>query len=369
MSTKAFATPRPRGYDAVCDFANLYAAHTRARRGKMHKREVVEFELSLAQNLVRLREELLSQTYDLAGYYHFVVTDPKRRDVHALHYRDRVVQHALCDEVLAPVLEPRLIYDNAAGRAGKGTHFALGRLTGFLRDFHRRHGADGYVLKFDVRSYYASIDHGILLGLFDGYFAYDERVGWLLRRIVRSYETAPGKGIPLGNQASTWFAIAYLDGLDRLVKERQRLKYYSRYMDDGVAVHQSREYLRECLGQMRGYLADERALELNQKTQIVPLSQGVDYLGFHLYLTRTGKVVRRLRTSNKRRMRAKLKRYRHACRVGKVDAEDVRRSVQSYRAHLAHGDCWKLERNLLSHLSLSSSTKGELDWDREHPLG
>ena len=130
MSTKAFATPRPRGYDAVCDFANLYAAHTRACRGKMHKREVVEFELSLAQNLVRLREELLSQTYDLAGYYHFVVTDPKRRDVHALHYRDRVVQHALCDEVLAPVLEPRLIYDNAAGRAGKGTHFALGRLTG-----------------------------------------------------------------------------------------------------------------------------------------------------------------------------------------------------------------------------------------------
>lgn len=353
MKKVPLATQRECGYNAVCDFNNLCAAHVRARRGKMHKREAIEFELSLSQNLARLREELMRQTYGIAGYTHFVVTDPKRRDVYALHYRDRVVQHALCDEVLAPVLEPRLIYDNAASRKGKGTHFALDRLSGFLRDFHRAHGTGGYILKFDVRSYYRSIDHAILKRLFDEYFYYDPRVRWLIGRIIDSFADAPGKGIPLGNQASSWFAISYLDGLDRLVKERQRLKRYSRYMDDGVVIHEDRDYLRQCLAQMRDYLRDDRALEFNQKTQIVPLAQGVDYLGFHLYVTDTGKVVRRLRASNKRRMKAKLKRYRHAYREGKIGCEEVGRSVRSYMAHLDQGDCRLLGQNLLGHLVLS----------------
>ena len=359
--------PAKPGYETLCDFQALYAAHTKARRSKMRKREVIDFELDLGANLARLRAELLSQTYRIGGYAHFVVSDPKRRDVHAPRYRDRVVQHALCAQVLAPVLEPRLVYDNAAARVGKGTHFALDRLAGFMREHYRRHGTQGYLLKFDVRHYYASIDHAILRRLFDGYLAHDERLRWLVGLIIDSYEEAPGKGIPLGNQASSWFAVSYLDGLDRLIKERLRLKHYTRYMDDGVVVHSDRDHLRDCLAQMRAYLDCERALTFNEKTQIVPLSQGVDYLGFHLYLSETGKVVRRLRASNKRSTKRKLKRFRHAYRVGKISAEDVAESVQSYRAHLAHGDCWRLERTLLSHLTLSRSTQAELAWDREHP--
>ena len=356
------------GYTAVCDFANLYEAHRKARRGKMHKREVVEFELSLAENLLRLREELLSRTYDIAGYYRFVVTDPKRRDVHALRYRDRVVQHALCDNVLEPVLDPRLIYDNAASRRGKGTHFALDRLEGFLREHYREHGTEGYILKFDVRKYYSSISHRILKELFESYFHYDPRVCWLVGRIIDSYSDGAGRGIPLGNQASSWFAITYLDGLDRLVKEHLRVKRYTRYMDDGVLVHEDRDFLRHCLVMMRGYAYSERGLQFNEKTQIVPLSQGVDYLGFHLYLTDTGKVVRKLRASNKRRMKAKLKRYRHAYRVGKVSADAVNRSLTSYLAHLEHGDTWRLRQRLLGHLVLSNSTCEQREWDRNNPL-
>ena len=172
----------------------------------------------------------------------------------------------------------------------------------------------------------------------------------------------------MGNQASSWFAISYLDGLDRLIMERLRIKHYSRYMDDGVVVYPSRDHLRDCLERMHEYLSDERALELNQKTQVVSVAQAVDYLGFHLYLKKTNKVVRRLRTSNKRRVRHKLKRFRHAYRLGKVDAEDMWRGVQSYRAHLAHGDCWYLQQNLLGHLALSKSTRDELEWDVAHPL-
>jgi hypothetical protein len=107
---------------------------------------------------------------------------------------------------------------------------------------------------------------------------------------------------------------------------------------------------------MRDYLASERGLELNQKTQIVPIRQGVDYLGSRLCLTDTGKVVRRLRASDKRRMKRRPKRFRHAFRTGKVDADDVTKSVRSHRAHLRHGNAWHLERRLLDHLALSRGT-------------
>ena len=350
MKRVPLETQQSCGHGAVCDFDNLYAAHVRARCGKMRRREVVEFELSLSQSLVRLREELLRQAYGIAGHAHFVVTDPKRRDVYAPRYRDRVVRHALRDEVLAPVLEPRLVYDYAASRRGKGTHFALDRLAGFLRDFYRSHGTGGCMLKFDVRSCYRSIDHAILKRLFDRCFYYDPRVRWLIGRVIDSFADAPGKGIPLGNQASSWFAISYLDGLDRLVKERQRLKRYSRYMDDGVAIHEDRDCLRQCLAQMRDCLRDERALELDQKTRIVPLSQGVDYLGFRLCVTDTGRVVRRLRTGNKRRVRRKLRRHGHAYREGKIGLEDASRSVRGYMAHLDQGDCRRPGQNLLGRL-------------------
>lgn len=175
----------------------------------------------------------------------------------------------------------------------------MGRLTGFLRDFHRHHGTSGYILKFDVRSYYRNIDHAILRRLFDRYFC--------------------------------------------------------------------KEYLRECLAQMRDYVWRERGLEFNQKTQIVPLSQGVDYLGFHFYLTDTGKVVRRLRTANKKRMKAKLKRYRGAYRAGTMSLEQIDMSVASYCAHLRYGHTWHLKENMLRHLVLSKSTREQLEWDKAHP--
>ena len=168
-----------------------------------------------------------------------------------------------------------------------------------------------------------------------------------------------GVGIPLGNQTSSWFASCYLDGLDRLIKERLQIKYYSRYMDDGVLIYRDKEYLKDCLSQMKRYITQERKLEFNEKTQIIPLSQGIDYLGFHFYLTDTGKVIRKLRSSNKGRMKRKLKRFRHAYREGKMDREAIERSLASYRGHLSHGNTWNLRKNLNSHLILSKETEEE----------
>ncbi|MCL2467576.1 MAG: reverse transcriptase domain-containing protein [Micrococcales bacterium] len=333
-------------YDIMCDFERLYHAHEAARRGKQNKRDVVAFEMNLAENLCHLRDELKHRTYHPRPYHRFVVLDPKRRDIEAPAYRDRVVQHCLCDEILRPALDPRLVYDNAACRIGKGTHFALDRVSRFLREHHRRHGAAGYILKFDVRHYFASIDHEILQERLRKVFRSPDLLA-LLGTIIQSSASVSGKGLALGNQASQWFALYYLDAVDRLVKEELRVRHYSRYMDDGVLIHPSRDYLKACLDR----IVEQAALlkiEMNDKTQIAPISQGIKYLGFHLYLTDSGMVVRKVNRSTAIRMRrclaAVAARYSH----GDANVYDVQQRVNSYVAHLSHGNTYALRRDILA---------------------
>ena len=140
----------------------IFKAHTVARRSKRTTREVIEFEMNLGENLTALSDSLKNRTYRMQDYYSFAIYDPKYRMIHALHYRDRVVQHCLCDEVLAPILDKKLIYDNSACRIGKGTHFAIGRVSKFLHDFYKKNGANGYFLKCDIRKFFDNIDHLVL---------------------------------------------------------------------------------------------------------------------------------------------------------------------------------------------------------------
>lgn len=346
-------------FEDVYRFQNLYQAHVKSRRGKRGRREVINFELDLGQQLCQLQWELRTGIYTPKPYKQFQIYDPKKRMIHALQYRDRIVQHSLCDNIIEPYTERHLIYDNAASRKGKGTHFAMNRLDGFLHSFYKAYGISGYFLKYDIHKFFDSIDHEILYRLYEKAFCQDTEICTLIRLFIDSYETAPGKGLPLGNQTSSWFALYYLDGLDRLIKEKLHIRYYTRYMDDGILLHPSRDYLRECLIKMQEYVGEKRKLEFNQKTQIIPISQGVNYLGFHFYMTDTGKVVRKLRTSNKKRMKRKIKRYRHAYRTGVMEMSDISRSMASYLGHLSHGDTYYLRKNILEHLVLSKQTEEE----------
>ena len=157
----------------------------------------------------------------------------------------------------------------------------------------------------------------------------------------------------MGNQSSQWFALYYLDGIDRIVKERYRVRCYTRYMDDLVLVHEDKVRLQACLAEMRRFAREQLKLEFNEKTQIFPISQGVDYLGWHFYLTDTGKVVRRLRTSSKRRFKRRLKAFKVKYRSGELEADAIWRSLASYRGHLAHGHTWHLKSKLLGDFVLT----------------
>lgn len=337
-------------FEKIWNYENLYNAHCAARKGNRLSKAVIEFEMNLAFNMTKLSDMIRNKTYKIGGYYVFQIFDPKQRTIHALNYCDRVVQHCICDEVLMPLIDKKLIYDNAACRQGKGTHFALNRVTHFLREHYKQYGDEGYFLKCDIRKFFDSIDHEILKFKLREIID-DEDLLWLLFEIVDSYEASPGKGLPLGNQTSQWFAVYYLDDFDRLIKNDLKIRYYSRYMDDCVMIHPDKEYLVSCRKKLTEYLRENHKLEFNEKTQTAPIRQGVQYLGFHFYLTETGKVIRKIRQATKYKYKRKLKSMRKQFREGKIGMEEINRITNSYNAHLKYGHTYHLRRHIMSKLS------------------
>ena len=332
---------QPSAFDRLWDFQNLYRAHRKARLSKRHKREVILFEKDLALNLTMLSRAIYDGSYRMSGYYNFFVYEPKKRNISALHYVDRVVQHCLCDDILAPELDKRLIYDNVACRIGKGLSFALKRLTGFLADYYRAYGNNGYFLRCDIRKYFDSVDHDILKAKLRKIIT-DERLLVFLENIIDSYETFPGKGLPMGNQTSQWFAIYYLDSFDRIIKERFRIKYYIRYMDDCVLIHHDKQFLLGVKQVMEDFLEKKLKLSFNEKTQIFPIRNGVDFLGFNFRLSDSGKVVRRLRPLVKRKFRRSISEIMKQYASGKISVREAIAPVISYNAHLKQGHTGRL---------------------------
>ncbi len=348
MNGEKNLSPPKSDYDKICDFDSLYRAHLQARKGKRHKQEVIQFEMKLAENLTKISTALKNRTYQMKGYYHFTIFEPKRREIYAGHYQDRVVLHCICDEVLNPVLWSRLIYDNVACQKNKGTHFAINRFTLFLREHYRKYGNSGYVLKCDVQKYFANIDQAILKKELAKVIK-DVDLQKLLSHYIDSYETPnrPGKGLPLGNQSSQTFAVFYLNRLDRVVKEELRVKYYVRYMDDWLLLHHDRQYLQHCLQRIKETVENDLKLTLNEKTQIFSLKEGIEFLGWRFYLTDTGKVIRKIKRQSKTRFKRRIRKLNADYEAGLITDEEVRSCKASYEGHLKHGNTYHLRNKVL----------------------
>ena len=333
-------------YDETFTFENLYQAHLKARACKRNKKDVILFELNLSENLWDLHDSLQDRSYNVSGYNHFVIYEPKRREIQALEYKDRIVQHTLCDLYLYPLLTSKFIYDNGGCQKGKGTDFALDRFSGFLREFYKKHGTDGYILKADIRHFFPSIDHKTLKYKLSRIID-DRDILNLTEKIIDSYNADTGKGVPMGNQTSQMFALYYLDGLDRLIKERMHIKFYVRYMDDCILVHEDKEYLKWCLRKMEECVEDELLLEFNSKTQIFPIKNGVDFLGFHFYMTDTGKVIRKVRQSTKKKYKKRMNKMRDDYNAGLIEYEDIQKVLPGFNGHLKRGHTYRLKKAVL----------------------
>lgn len=328
-------------FEKVSSYRNLYAAFKKSRRGKRDKEAVAKFEASLLEALQLLHVMLTEKTYKMSPYLTFEVYEPKRRVVMSAAFKDKVVQHSLCDNVLRERFSPTFIYDNYANQRGKGTHFGLDRIEAFMHRRYRRHGAEGWVLKCDIEKYFYSIRHDLLKEMVRRYIT-DTDTLWLIDMIIDSTENP---GIPLGNLTSQWFAVLFLSDLDHFIKEKLGIKAYGRYVDDFCLIHESKEYLQYCLVEITKKV-EEKGLRLNSKTNIFPLKNGIDFLGFHMYLTDTGKVIRKVRRKSKNNVRRKLILQKELVDSGVIDIKEVQSSYESWRGHAQKGNTYHLIRDM-----------------------
>lgn len=328
-------------FEKVYDFENLYKAYRKARLGKRWKDAAAKYEINALDATHFLSNLLKTQTYKPSEYKIFKVYEPKERVVMTNSYKDKVVQHSLCDNVLEPKLSKQFIYDNYASQKGKGTHFGLDRVVLFMRSYYRKNGLNGWILKCDITKYFYNIRHDILKQQVRKSIA-DEKCLWLIDMIIDSTD---GVGIPIGNQSSQLFALLYLSDLDHYIKEKLKIKYYGRYMDDFFLIHNDKEYLKYCLAEIKK-IVESLGLKLNPKTQIMPISQGLDFLGFHTYITSTGKVIKKIRRRSKNNVRRKLKKMKHLVDEGKITIETPVQSYESWRGHASHGNSYHLIRDM-----------------------
>ncbi len=268
---------------------NLRAASRAAARGKRRRPDVEAWLLREERELSQLQEELLAGSYQPGAYRFFTIREPKRREIAAAPFRDRVVHHALC-RLLAPVLDRRFIARSFSCQIGKGTTAARE----CCRQLTNRHR---YVLKCDVRKFFPNIDHGILLAKLAG-VSRCPGVAELVRRIVTSHRTGTGlpaetfagedfllaaerpRGLPIGNLTSQLWGNFYLDGLDHWLTEAERHGAYLRYTDDFLLFGDDKERLWELRAVIVAQLAGVRLRLGEPKSRLLATREGVPFCGF-----------------------------------------------------------------------------------------
>ena len=340
-------------FEKVIDFDNMYKAYRKSKCGKGFKKSSAKFNLMALDGINILIERLKNKTYRISPYHEFKVYEPKERIIQTTSFKDKVVQHSLCDNVILPKLQKIFIYDNCAGQVGKGTLFGLDRLSEQMKAFYKKYGFNGYILKCDISKFFYNISHSQLKDIVEYWFGYDKDICWLCNLFIDSTE---GKGIPLGNQINQGLALLYLDGMDKLIKCELGIEYYGRYMDDFYLIHPNKQYLKYCLQVLTEYL-ETLDLELNGKTQIFPFKNGVSYLGFHTYIIDNGKVIRKLKNENKRNAQKKYLKMARLVASGKLSQDKFNASYNAWKNHISHGNCYKLSKNIDS--KINSIINGE----------
>ena len=310
----------------------MLAAWKEFLNGKRGKDDVQEFELQLMSNILSLHSDLEDRTYHHSEYWAFKISDPKPRDIHKALVRDRLLHHAI-HRKLYPFFDNTFIFNSYSCRKSKGTHKALNRFREFARIISKNHTKTAWVLKCDIKKFFASVDQQVLVGILRKCIS-DPDILWLVGRVVGSFHsTAPGKGLPLGNLTSQLLVNVYMNEFDQFVKHKLKTKYYIRYADDFVFLSQDRKRLEQTLRYILVFLRNELKLELHpDKVSISSFASGVDFLGWVHFPDH-----RILRTTTKRRM---LKR---TCGL-----EEKSSTVKSYLGLLKHGNAQKLQEKVLS---------------------
>jgi hypothetical protein len=264
-------------YEEIISLKNLIQAYKRARKGKTKKNYIKNFEENLAYNLKILHDELKNQAYRPEPLKTFILRDPKTRKISKSVFRDRIVHHAII-RIIEPIFEKSFIHDSCANRKGKGTIFAVQRFEKFQRKISHNFSKEAFCLKADIRHYFQEINREIIFRIIKRKIKCKKTL-CLIKLIIWNFEGEAG--MPLGNLTSQFFANVYLNELDQFVKHKLKIKYYIRYVDDFVILHNSINELETLKKEIDNFIKEKLRLGLHEdKSNILSLSRKLEFIGF-----------------------------------------------------------------------------------------
>lgn len=345
LKTILLKNKRRNLWKELCSISNLELAYKKARKHKTLKQYVLDFEKDLQNNLCLLRVELLLHSYSPKPLETFILRDPKTRKISKSDFRDRIIHHALCN-IIEPIFEKSFIYDSYANRIGKGTLKAIQRFEHFRKKLSQNDTKDIFILKADIKHYFDEVDHKILLQIIKRKVK-DEKVLWLIQKILSNYSTKSSKGMPLGNLTSQFFANVYLNELDHFVKHKLRAKFYIRYVDDFVILHNSKRQLLDWKEKIHNYLNKNLMLELHpDKSKVVFSENGLDFLGlkiFHHY--------KLLKRRNLRSFRRKLKIICTKYDKKEITYDEVYDFLEGWIAYTKNANTHNLRKRIINEIN------------------
>ena len=329
-------------YRKACSFGSLYKGMKRSCRNVRWKDSVTGYEANGLRNTLELKERLENGSYKISRYQEFMVHEPKERKILASRLVDRQFQRSLCDSGLYRDITEHLIRDNVDCQTGRGVDDALRRMKVHLQRHFRKNGSEGWALKCDIRHFFPETRHDVAKAAVLKYVA-DPDAAHAVCNIIDSF--GGEKGIGLGSQISQLVELLILNDLDHYIKERLRIRGYIRYMDDFILIHPDKEYLRECLSDIREKLAG-MGFELNDKTQISPLRQGVRFLQWRFTLTETGKILMLMDGKKISKQHRRIRKLWAREQAGTVAAGATRESVRSFLANADRGNTYQIQQRM-----------------------
>ncbi|MBI3273547.1 MAG: hypothetical protein HYZ69_00210 [Candidatus Colwellbacteria bacterium] len=315
-------------YNDIISIDNLLKAWKEFIMGKKKRKDAQEFKRDLMANIIQLHNDLAAMSYRHCGYEAFNISDPKPRNIHKAYIRDRVLHRALY-RILYPFFDRTFISDSYSCRYDKATYKAMDKFRKFFYKISENNKKTVWVLKCDIRKFFASVNHGILKEILKRYIP-DDKILSLLWIIIDSFSIQARTGLPLGNLTSQLFVNIYMNEFDQFIKHKLKTKYYVRYADDFVIMSQDKSWLEELLPKIGDFLSETLKLNIHpDKVFIKTLASGVDFLGWVHFPDH-----RVLRTTTKKRM------------FKKILSNPKTETLQSYRGLLQHGNTNLLKKKL-----------------------
>lgn len=329
-------------YSELISLENIFRAWKKFSLGKTGKEDVIRFWNNLEDNIFELHNKLKIQKYKHGSYVSFIIRDPKKRIIHKAGIEDRII-HQIIFDFLRPIFEKRFIFDSYSSRIGKGNHKAVKRLNLFCQRASYNNTQSCWVLKCDIYKFFDNINHQILFSMIKKGVG-NIKILKVIKEILDSFKSMPGKGLPLGNITSQLFANIYLHELDYFIKNKLRIKHYIRFNDDFVIIHKNKKFLEATALEIQKFLKKDLKLNLpDDKIQLRNLSWGIDFLG---YIILPNGVL--IRTNTRKRLLKNINKRIDNYNKGLISFNKLAQTVNSYLGVLKHCSSFKLRQEILN---------------------